>query len=178
MPDIHIVSQITETLSPAMQAAIIDVCVAAHQEEDFRQLFTYAPTGGTHWLATRNETLVSHAVVSTRRLLTDNGLRLKTAYIDAVATLPACQGQGIGSRLMRQLADSLASYDIACLETERTAFYTRLGWQVWRGPLAGRKGGELIPMPQQTGIMILPLARTPPLALDGTLTIEYDGRFW
>jgi aminoglycoside 2'-N-acetyltransferase I len=67
---------------------------------------------------------------------------------------------------------------MACLETERISFYTRLGWEVWRGPLAGRKGAELIPTPEQTGILILRLPRTPPLDLAGSLTIEYDGRIW
>jgi hypothetical protein len=53
-----------------------------------------------------------------------------------------------------------------------------LGWELWRGPLVGRNESQLLPTPDQTGIMILRLARTPPLDLDGTLVIEYDGRFW
>jgi hypothetical protein len=44
--------------------------------------------------------------------------------------------------------------------------------------LVGRNESQLLPTPDQTGIMILRLARTPPLDLDGTLVIEYDGRFW
>jgi hypothetical protein len=44
--------------------------------------------------------------------------------------------------------------------------------------LAGRKGTELLPTPEQRGIMILRLARTPQLELDAALTIEYDGRIW
>ena len=103
---------------------------------------------------------------------------LKTAYVDAVSTDPAYQGRGIGSSVMRHLASVIQEYELACLETERVSFYTQVGWEEWRGPLAGRKGTELLPTPDQKGIMILRLVRTPPLNLDGSLTVEYDGRIW
>lgn len=168
----------TEELNAATRAAIIDLCILAHEEEDFRNLFTYIPAGGTHFLAYRAQELVSHAVVTTRWLQPAGLPRLKTAYVDAVATLPAYQRQGIGSMLMRHLALGIADYDIGCLETDRVSFYTQVGWAEWRGSLAGRKGPELLPTPEQKGIMILRLARTPPLDLDGSLTIDYDGRIW
>ncbi len=79
---------------------------------------------------------------------------------------------------MRHLASVISEYEIACLETERVSFYAQVGWEEWRGPLAGRRGTELLPTPDQKGIMILRLARTPPLALDRLLVIEYDGRIW
>ncbi len=123
--------------------------------------------------------LVSHAVVTTRWLQPDDLLLLKTAYVDAVATHPQYQGQGIGSAVLRQLASAIADdYEIACLETKRVSFYARLGWQEWRGPLAGRRGTELIPTPDQKGILILRLPRTPQLDLGSLLTIEYQGRIW
>jgi aminoglycoside 2'-N-acetyltransferase I len=123
--------------------------------------------------------LVSHAVTTTRWLQPENLTLLKTAYVDAVATLPAYQGQGFGSALMRRLAEvSSADYEIACLETDQVSFYERLGWELWRGPLAGRGEQGLIPTPDQTGIMILRLPQTPELHLDSLLTIEVDGRIW
>jgi aminoglycoside 2'-N-acetyltransferase I len=74
---------------------------------------------------------------------------------------------------MRHLAVVVGDeFDIACLETERVTFYERLGWEEWRGPLAGRSEGGLIPTPEQEGIMILRLPGTPKLDLDGLLTIE------
>ena len=54
----------------------------------------------------------------------------------------------------------------------------QLGWELWQGPLAGRRDSELLPTPEQTGIMILRLARTPPLDLGRSLVVEYDGRIW
>jgi len=177
---ITITSAYTEDLNPATRAEIIQVCIDAHQEEDFKNLFTYAPTGGWHFLAYHADKLVSHAAVSTRWLQVEGQPLLKTAYIDAVATLPTHQGQGYGSAVMRQLASDIdREYIIGCLETERKTFYERLGWQTWRGPLAGRSEQGLIPTPEQRGIMVLQLSRTPPLDLDSALSIEcQDERIW
>jgi aminoglycoside 2'-N-acetyltransferase I len=169
----------TEELDAATRAAIIQVCSAAHQEADFNNLFAYIPAGGRHFLAYRAEELVSHAVVTTRWLQPADQPLLKTAYVDAVATLPLYQGQGYGSAVIRHLAENIADYEIACLETDIPAFYARLGWEAWRGALAGRGEHGLIPTPAQTGIMILRLTRTPVLELDRGLTIECQGgRIW
>src|SRR5215510_9454325 len=117
----------TEDLNADSRTAIIQVCIAAHQGEDFNNLFSYIPSGGRHFLAYREAELVSHAVVTTRWLQPEGQPVLRTAYVDAVATLPGYQGQGYGSALMRHLAKHIDEYTIACLETERPAFYGRLG---------------------------------------------------
>jgi aminoglycoside 2'-N-acetyltransferase I len=170
----------TEELDDGLRNAIIELCIAAHQEPDFRNLFTYVPSGGLHVLAFHEGQLASHALVTTRWLQPEGGALLRTAYVDAVATSPACQGQGHGSALMRYLASTIDSeYEIACLETDREGFYERLGWQTWRGSLAGRSEQGLVPTPEQTGIMVLRLSQTPALDLDSTLTIECQpGRIW
>ena len=180
MQSIPITSIKTEDLNADTQAAIIQVCIAAHQEDDFKNLFSYVPSGGWHFLAHHENALVSHALVTTRWLQPEGYSLLKTAYIDAVATLPEYQGQGYGRALMRTLASDIDDeYVVACLETEKTNFYERLGWEVWRGPLAGRSEQGLIPTPEQSGIMILRLSRTPALNLESMLTIEcQDGRIW
>lgn len=170
----------TEELDIDTRNAIIDLCIAAHQEEDFKNLFSYVPLGGLHFLGFAGEQLVSHAMVTTRWLQPTGHPLLKTAYIDAVATLPTYQGQGHGSALMRSLAERIdGDYVIGCLETERVEFYGRLGWQLWLGSLAGRSEQGLIPTPEQRGIMVLQLSQTPALELDSTLTIECQpGRIW
>ena len=160
------ISAQTEALKKPIRDAIIKLCVEAHQEQDFRNLFTYVSSGGWHFLAYHDELLVSHAMVTTRWLQTKDLLLLKTAYIDAVSTRPAYQDQGYGSALMQQLASEIdRQYVIACLETDRETFYERLGWQTWRGPLAGRRDSDLIPTPEQHGVMVLPLSQTPLLIL-------------
>jgi len=175
---IMVTSARTEELNAETRASIIHVCRTAHQEDEFTHLFSYIPSGGIHVLAYREQEVVSHAVATTRWLQPEGLPLLRTAYIDAVATLPAYQGQGIGSTLMRHLATVLSDFEMACLQTERVSFYARLGWEVWRGPLAGRRATELLPTPDQQGVMILRLAHTPPLDIDRLLVIEYAGRIW
>ncbi len=169
----------TEDLDATTRTAIIQVCIAAHQEEDFQNLFSYIRSGGRHFLAYHESELVSHAVVTTRWLQPEGQSVLKTAYVDAVSTLPVYQGQGYGSAVMQYLAKNIDDYTIACLETDRPTFYARLGWEIWRGALAGRSEQGLIPTPDQTGVMVLRLPQTPPLNLDAGLTIENQrGRIW
>jgi len=163
-----------------MRQAIVRMCTEAHQQ-DFGQLFTlYLPPDGLHVIGMVEDEVVGHAVVTTRWLQPEGCALLRTAYVDAVATLPAHQGQGIGSAIMRRLAEEAVAdgYEIAGLETDRHGFYERLGWQLWRGALAGRGDDGLVPTPDQTGIMILCLPRTPLLNLDRMLTIEIGGRIW
>ncbi len=119
-------------------------------------------------------------MVTTRWLQPDGLPLLKTAYVDAVSVLPQLQGQGVGSTLMRRLAAEIDSaYQVACLETDRQSFYTRLGWQAWRGPLAGRSDHGLVPTPNQGGILLQRLSATPALDFDSLLTIECQpGRIW
>lgn len=177
---ILITSARTEDLSEATRNAIIELCVQAHREEDFRNLFSYVSSGAWHFLGYRLEELVAHAMVTSRWLQPGGFPLLKTAYVDAVSTLPKYQGYGYGSVLMRHLAEEIdREYTIACLETDREAFYGRLGWETWRGPLAGRSEQGLIPTPDQHGIMVLRLSQTPQLDLNSTLTIECQtGRIW
>ncbi len=174
-----VVTITTEDLTAAQRSAVIDVCVAAHDNDDFKNLFTYIASGGRHFLAYRGPELVSHAVVTTRWVQLEGHRVSKTAYVDAVATLPKYQGLGYASAAMNRLAAEIDDYEIACLQTDRPGFYERLGWEVWRGALAGRSEHGLKPTPQQRGVMVRRLPRTPPLDLDTLLTIECQPeRIW
>jgi aminoglycoside 2'-N-acetyltransferase I len=169
----------TSELDESIRSAVIRLCIDAHQEEDFRNLFSYLPPDGLHVLADLGGELVGHAVVTTRWLQPLDLPLLRTAYVDAVATSPAQQRQGVGSAVMHHLASALGDYDVACLETDRVSFYARLGWEEWRGPLAGRTDEGLIPTPDQKGVMILCLPRTPELDPETLLTIEvHPARIW
>ena len=169
----------TRELDEATRSAIVRLCIDAHHEEDFRNLFSYLPPDGLHVLGYRGEQLVGHAVVTTRWLQPQDLPLLRTAYVDAVATSPAHQRQGVGSAVMSHLASVVTDYDVACLETDRVSFYARLGWEEWRGLLAGRSDSGLIPTPDQKGVMILRLPRTPELDPEALLTIEASAvRIW
>jgi aminoglycoside 2'-N-acetyltransferase I len=167
-------------LDEPTRAAVIDVCLAAHEDPVFRDLFSYLPPDALHVLAYLGRHVVGHAVVTTRWLQPHGLPVLRTAYVDAVAVLPAHQGLGVGSAVMRHLVSLVVGeYDIACLETDRVEFYERMGWQEWRGPLAGRSDDGLIPTPDQRGVMVLRLPRTPTLDPNSLLTIEaYATRIW
>jgi GNAT superfamily N-acetyltransferase len=174
-----VVVSATEDLTAAQRSAVIAVCVAAHESDDFNNLFTYIDAGGRHFLGYRGSDLASHAVVTTRWLQPDGQPLLKTAFVDAVSTLPAYQHEGHASAVMRRLAAEIDDYDVGCLQTDIPGFYERLGWQVWSGPLAGRSADGLIPTPQQAGVMVLRLSRTPSLDVESQLTIECQPhRIW
>ena len=108
----------TEELDADLRNTIIEICVAAHQEEDFRNLFSYVSSGGLHFLGFEGERVVSHAVVTARWLQPEGHPLLRTAYVDAVATLPDVQGRGHGSTLMRSLARKVDDdYVMGCLHS-------------------------------------------------------------
>jgi aminoglycoside 2'-N-acetyltransferase I len=182
MPDdLTIRTARTAELDAATRRVVIDVCLAAHNEPDFENLFRYLPPDGLHILGYLGERLVSHAVLTTRWLQPEGYEILNSAWVDAVATLPEEQGRGYGSAVMRHLAAVIApDYEIAGLHTDdKQHFYAQVDWELWRGALAGRgENDELVFTPEQQGIMILRLPHTPPLNLDGLLTIEISGRIW
>ena len=171
---------VTEDLTAAERAAVIDVCVAAHDNEEFRKLFSvYIPSGGRHFLAYADDEIVSHAVVTTRWAQPEGHEPLRTAFVDAVSTHPAHQGRGYSSAALRALADGVSDYEMGCLQTDIAPFYERLGWELWRGPLAGRDDAGFVPTPDQRGVMILRVPKTPLLDLDALLTIEQQPhRIW
>ena len=178
--DLEIKIRRTAELGDTARAEVVRLCIDAHQEPDFEHLFSYLPPEGLHMLARSGHELVGHAVVTNRWLQPEGLPLLRTAYVDAVATAPAAQGRGVGTVVMRHLAEAVGvDFDIACLETERVSFYERLGWEEWRGPLAGRSDDGLIPTPDQKGIMILRLPGTPELDRNALLTIEsHPARIW
>ena len=168
----------TEALTPAQRTSVIDLCIAAHDIEDFRNLFTNVGNG-RHFLGYQGAELVSHAVVTTRWAQPEGQRVLQTAYVDAVSTAPDRQGLGYGTAVMRRLAAGIDDYELGCLQTDLRGFYERLGWELWRGALAGRSVHGRVPTPDQRGVMVLRLAHTPPLDPDAQLTIEIQPlRIW
>jgi GNAT superfamily N-acetyltransferase len=169
----------TEDLDTTRRAEIIEVCVAAHASEAFRDLFTFIPSGGRHVLVHHGDELLSHAVVQTRWLQPGDGPALRTAWFDAVSTRPDRQGRGYGRAAMVRLGETIDDYEIGGLQTDLRGFYEPLGWQLWRGPLAGRSDDGLIPTPDQEGVMVLSLPATPVLNLDAPLSVECQpDRIW
>ena len=89
---------------------------------------------------------------------------LRTAYVELVATEPARQGLGHATALLRAAAAAIAgdpaAYALGALSPSDPAFYERLGWESWRGPLlAAGPDGRVAPTPDEE-VMILRLPRT------------------
>src|SRR5262249_46538909 len=103
----------TEDLTAEQRCSIAEVCIAAHNNAAFANLFNYIKSGGRHFLAYRGRELASHAVVTTRWVQPEGLTVLKTAFVDAVSTLPAYQGLGYPSAVMRRLAAARFASPIA-----------------------------------------------------------------
>ena len=163
-------------LDRAERREIVDLCSAAY-DEDFDAFFTTLPDT-THVLARRDNRLVSHACWVVRWLQPGYPGPLRTAYVEAVATLPDYQGLGFGSAVIRKLAEEIVGFELGGLSTGSHSFYERLGWGRWRGPLAIRTDDGLMPTPGDDA-MVLRLPDTPELDLDAPMTAEWrKGELW
>jgi GNAT superfamily N-acetyltransferase len=164
---------LSDRLGTAQRAAIVRLCTTAFAQ-DFSALFDLVPSTACHILARLDQVLIGHATWMTRWFQPDQQPLLRTAYVDAVAILPAYHGHGIGSLVMRELAARIQDYDLAGLATSRSSFYQQLGWECWRGPLNTRMAHGLIPTPDHQ-VMILRLPRTP-ADLDPTRPLSVEWR--
>lgn len=151
--------------------AVLALCSAAYEMEFSPYLALFDDP--MHVLAEENGRLVSHALWVTRVLEANHRLQLRTAYIEAVATLPDAQGRGFGSAVMRAVgAATQTGYDLGALSPSDWAFYAPFGWELWKGPLAVRTNDGEMPTPDEE-VMILRLPDTPPLDLTWPLSVEW-----
>jgi aminoglycoside 2'-N-acetyltransferase I len=166
-----------DQLSPHERTEIITLCAIAYQE-GFDALFDEL-ADSVHVRARLGGELVSHAAWVTRWLQPNGGAPLRTAYVEAVATAPAHRCKGYASLVMRKLQACIGHYELGGLSPFDVGYYERLGWEVWRGPLAIRTGTALLPTPDEA-VMILRLAGTPAtLDLSAQLTAEWRvGELW
>lgn len=163
-------------LSEKELADIIDLCSRAF-ETDYRS-YLDAFTGMTHVLGYYEKTLVSHALWITRWLQVQDRPLIRTAYIEGVATDEPYRNHGFASEVMIRLAEEITDFEIGGLCTGSPEFYSRLGWQVWTGPLFNRKDDQLIPT-SGGPVMVLPLPNTPEIDLSAPLSIEWrEGEVW
>jgi aminoglycoside 2'-N-acetyltransferase I len=161
---------------------IIDLCERAF-DEDFSRFFEQFPDTIHVLIRDSGGHLLSHAAWVTRWLQPGTLPILPTAYVEAVATDSDHRGSGLGSAVLTRLIDAVScdgSWSLAALSPADPAFYARLGWEVWRGPLAIRRGEGIEPSPPDEQVMVHRLALTPVgLDLDSLLTAEWrEGELW
>jgi aminoglycoside 2'-N-acetyltransferase I len=165
------------SLSDAARRDIISLCNRAFEEDLELLLDTFV--GATHVLGYCDNSLVSHALWITRHLQVGTGPLLRTAYIEAVATDRNCRNRGFATSIMKRVAAEIQDFDLAALSPFSVAYYERLGWELWRGPLFIRSESGLLPSPDDEQVMILRLPGTPDLDLSAPLSAEWrEGELW
>jgi aminoglycoside 2'-N-acetyltransferase I len=166
----------TQDLPAATRAALRRLCNAAYQETMEPYLDALGP--GEHLLGMRAGVLVSHLMWVTRWLQPAGMQPLRTAYVELVATVPAMQGHGYATQLLQAFPSLVRDHALAALSPATDGLYARLGWRYWRGPLAVRHEGGLVPTPEER-VMILHLPRTPKLDDTQALSVEWrPGEVW
>ena len=147
----------------------------AFSEEDWEHAI-----GGVHFLLEERGELVTHASVVERELHTE-GHRLRTGYVEAVATRREGWSRGRGSAVMTEVRAYIdRAFDLGALATGRTAFYERLGWVVWRGPTLVRTDRGTVPTPEDDGAVMVRLTPSSPrMKLTAPISCEWrPGDVW
>jgi len=160
------------SLTRALSSEILHLCTVVF-DEDLTELFEVAsPT--THVLGRVDGQLASHAMWCTRWLQPGPRAPVRTAYVEAVGTLPDFQRRGYASRLMRRLVGEIpAPCELAALCPATSEIYERLGWRFWRGSLSVRMPDDTeLPTPEER-VMIYDLAGRPVVDVDEPLSVEW-----
>ena len=167
----------TVDLDEATLAHVWALTQAAFPAGDFSHDDLAHAMGGRHFLAEADGRIVGHASVVERSLEVD-GRPIRAGYVEAVAVLPAWQGQGIASALMTAAGAHIRShYELGALGTGHPAFYERLGWRIWAGPTWVRTAaGDQRSEDEDGGILWLrtpTTPTTPPVTGDEPISCEW-----
>lgn len=132
--------------------------------------------GGVHVLVRDGDRLLGHASAVPRLIKFGGQPWCTVGYVEAVATDPERQGQGVGRRAMESLQAEISSrWGVALLSTGRaTGFYELLGWEPWLGLSYTQSGNVPVPDGEHGGLMVF--SRDPSIAPDRTLTITCQDR--
>jgi aminoglycoside 2'-N-acetyltransferase I len=112
--------------------------------------------GGVHVLVHDNGRVIAHASAVPRHIRFADSSWQTVGYVEAVATHPERQGQGIGRHVMARLQEEIVSrWPLALLSTGRaTGFYELLGWQRWRGLSYTQTATGVVADGEHGGIMV------------------------
>ena len=169
-----------QAMTSARYLEAVRLCERAYDDDDDVAALMREFAGATHvLLLNARGILVSHAMWI-ERWLTHRHTRVRTAYVELVATDPDCRQRGHASKVMRALGNAITGFDVGALSPSDPAYYARFGWETWRGPLfEQRLNGELFPSSADEAVMILRRPDGPELDLDGALTAPWrPGDVW
>jgi GNAT superfamily N-acetyltransferase len=119
----------SDQLRPGEAAALRELFDEAWSDdaEGFTEQDWGHAVGGVHVIAEAGGRMVAHASVVERELRTADH-RLRTGYVEAVATRPNHQRQGLGSLVIEGVGELIdRSYELGALATGLVGFYERPG---------------------------------------------------
>ena len=185
MADVRLRRLSTDELTPVETEAIRAILWAAFDDpadpdEAFNEIDWEHGLGGVHVVAERGGRIVAHGSVVDRDLRVA-GRPIAAGYVESVATEPSLQRTGLGTAVMREIGAIIGErYQAGFLGTGEHAFYERLGWVTWRGPLWVRTAdGDLRTPAEEAFVMVLRAASSPPLDLDAPLSCDWrPGDVW
>jgi GNAT superfamily N-acetyltransferase len=160
------------------RSAVLRLCTLAYGKDVMELFATLSPEA--YVVARDRSRLLSHGMWVTRWLQPAADVPIRTAYVEFVATHPEAQRRGLASAVMERIvAEVRRTYTLAALSPATDAFYERLGWSYWLGPLSVRTAsGDSIATPEER-VMILRLR--PDIVPDVTqpLSVEWrEGELW
>ncbi|HEY7258923.1 MAG TPA: GNAT family N-acetyltransferase [Gaiellales bacterium] len=177
MPDLRVGSRLSAELGELEQLELRVLCERAWAAKggEFEPTHWQAALGGRHFVVAEAGVVVAHAAV-VDRTLEWNGRPLRTGYVEAVATLPERQGEGLGSAVMHAVTAFVdRRYELGALDTGTPEFYEPLGWVRWPGRTGVRRPDGVRLTPEEDGKVLVRLTETcPDLRADGLLVC--DGR--
>ena len=184
--DLRLDRATTSTLPDRVRGQLRAFLDAAFEGDFSDHDFDHA-LGGTHVWSEAAQGLVAPASVVPRWLCTPR-LSLQTGYVEAVATRDDARRRGLGSAVMRAVADILESdFEVGALSSSKHRFYAELGWASWTGPIfCAARNHDLtdcaawVRTPDEDGgIMILRVPGTPELDLTAPLACDWrPGDVW
>jgi aminoglycoside 2'-N-acetyltransferase I len=175
----HLRTVRTAELGESDVVAIRTLLWAAFAADDPDEQFTEEDwehaLGGVHFVLEVDGEVVAHAAVVERELEV-GGVPLRAGYVEAVATAPGRQRQGLGGRLMEAVTAFVRErYELGALGTGLHDFYARSGWRPWLGPSFVRAPDGVRRTPDDDGyILVLTTPTTPDL--DPRASISCDWR--
>ncbi|MEO5819282.1 MAG: GNAT family N-acetyltransferase [Vicinamibacteraceae bacterium] len=165
--------RVTSDLDVATLSAIRGLLDAAFAGQFSDDDWAHA-LGGTHATVEIAGDIVAHASV-VPRTLDLRPHRLRVGYVEAAAVRPDLQRTGLGSEVMRALADVIArDFALGALSTGEWLFYERLAWERWQGPTWVRypDGRRERTPDDDASVMVLRTPGTPALDVSAPLTCE------
>lgn len=160
--------------------ALLDVAFGGDEDDRFDDTDWAHALGGVHVLLEAGGVILAHASVVEREIHVASRA-LRTGYVEAVATDPARQQEGFGTRVMTEVGAIIAAeYEVGVLGTGVHHFYERLGWRRWRGPaLVRMPQGDRRTPDEEGDIMVLTTPTTPTLTWTDPISCDWrPGDVW